>query len=157
MAFHPPRQRALSAEERPVNGERDSGAQRRKYEWYSRRIRLAPRNVSAARLGGRGRKFVAFSPNRLCRIIFYFHPQPINVRVDRMLIPFMLIAPDLVEQADAGKDLIGMPGKEPQQVELARRQVKREIAQARFARKRGDGQSICNMPASCIRFWVMAS
>ena len=157
MAFHPPRQRALSAEERPVNGERDSGAQRRKYEWYSRRIRLAPRNVSAARLGVRGRKFVAFSPNRqdklrLRRIIFYFHPQPINVRVDRMLIPFMLIAPDLVEQADAGKDLIGMPGKEPQQVELARRQVKREIAQARFARKRVDGQ-----PVNMQHAGVMAS
>ncbi|KAG1592666.1 hypothetical protein G6F46_014514 [Rhizopus delemar] len=49
--------------------------------------------------------------------------QPVDVRVHSVLVAFVLVAPHMVQQIHPGKDLVGMAGKEMQQVELARRQV----------------------------------
>ena len=62
---------------------------------------------------------------RLGRVVLDLGAQPVDVRVDGVLVTLVLVAPDLIQQVQPRIDLVGMAGEEMQQVELARRQVQR--------------------------------
>ena len=95
----------------------------------------------------RGGELVAAPPDgedaaRLGRVVLDLGAQPVDVRVDGVLVTLVLVAPDLIQQVQPRIDLVGMAGEEMQQVELARRQVQRAPVQERGARHRIDGQAV---------------
>ncbi|MNP55610.1 hypothetical protein D3C76_1502700 [compost metagenome] len=65
------------------------------------------------------RKFVTFTPDgannfRFGGIFFDFDSQAVDVRINGVLVAFVLIAPDLFQQRQTGEYFAWMAGKKPE-------------------------------------------
>ncbi len=89
----------------------------------------------------------------MSRIGFDLCPQAVDVSVDGVLVAFMAVAPDCIEQVHAREHFAGLTGEEIQQVELPWREVEPATVKGHIARDRIDGEAVRDQAAG-VHFQV---